>query len=59
MRKFTYKDVSDWKVADVNGKALSLTVKDDKGATRHIERFDGYASASRAAKALGGYAVRV
>lgn len=59
MRKFTYKDVSDWKVVDFTGKALRLAVKEEKGRIRYIERWDGFSSAKVAAKKLGGTAVRV
>jgi len=58
MKKFTYKDTRDWKVADVNGKTLFLTVLDEDGEERRVERFDGYRSASRAAKKLNGTAKR-
>jgi hypothetical protein len=59
MRKFTFSDVRDWKVVDVYGKELVLTVVDKDGKVRNITRFDGYRSASRAASRLGGQAVRV
>jgi hypothetical protein len=58
MRKFTYTDTRDWKVADVDGKAMTLLVTDAKGNKRNVEKFDGFRSASRAAKKLGGFAVR-
>ncbi len=58
MRKFTYVDVRDWKVADVNGRTLSLTVANEKGERKQVKKFDGFRSASNAAKKLGGYAVR-
>jgi hypothetical protein len=59
MRKFTFKDVYDWKVIDVNGKEKFLTVVGKDGKPQNISRFDGYRSAFRAAQRLGGFAVRV
>lgn len=58
MRKFTYVDVYDWKVVDVNGRTLGLTLAGEKGERREVKRFDGFRSASNAAKRLGGFAVR-
>jgi len=58
-RKFTYKDVRDWKVVSVTGETLRLTVINKEGNAEKIERFDGYRSASNAARKLGGVAVRV
>ena len=59
-RKFTYTDVSDWKVVNSTGKTLRLAGgKDKKGNTIWIERFDGYRTASQAARTLNGTAVRV
>jgi len=58
MRKFTYKDVHNWKVTDINGKQLALPVRDKNGEVKMVTRFDGFRSASQAAKRLGGYAMR-
>lgn len=58
MRKFTYKDVRDWKVTDVRGKQLALPSRDKNGEVKMVTRFDGFRSASRAAKKLGGRAMR-
>lgn len=57
-RKFTFKDVHDWKVVDVHGKELVLTVVEKRGSVRRVNRWDGFRSASQATKSLGGYAVR-
>jgi len=58
MRKFTYTDIRDWKVTDVSGKTLFLTVLDKEGNKKRVEKFDGFRSASNAAKRLNGSAVR-
>lgn len=58
MRKFTYKDVNNWKVVNTNGAVLKDIIKDKKGNTVVVEHYDGYRSARVAARKLGGYAVR-
>ena len=58
MRKFTYKDARDWKVISITGQVLHLIVTDKDGTKRRVDRFDGFRSASNAAKKLGGVAVR-
>lgn len=58
MRKFTYKDVHDWKVMDNHGKEMFLSVKGKDGKIQNVSRFDGYRSAAQAANRLGGKAVR-
>jgi hypothetical protein len=58
MKKFTYTDVRDWKVVDINGSTLMLTVRGKDGKDKNVARFDGYRSANRAAHVLGGKAVR-
>lgn len=58
MRKFTYTDINDWKVVDVNGAERVLPKKNKQGVTIFVSRFDGYRSASQAAMKIGGRAVR-
>jgi hypothetical protein len=59
MRKFTYRDIVEWKVVTFGGKELSLYKKDKDGKTVTIARWDGFRSANQAALRLGGNAVRV
>lgn len=56
MRKFTYKDVSSWKVVDAEGKVLSS--QDQDGKIETLDGFNGYRPALRAAKKFGGTPVR-
>ena len=53
MRKFSHKDVRNWKVADINGKAIAFTTRNKEGEKVTITSFDGYRSASNAAKRSG------
>lgn len=58
MRKFTYKDVHDWKVVNTSGKVLPYHTKDKNGVMVIITKFDGYRAAHAVAVKLGGYAIR-
>lgn len=58
MRKFTYKDICDWKVVDNRGKVLPYHTKDKEGKKIIVRSFDGFRSAHAVARKLGGYAVR-
>ena len=51
-RTFTGKDVTNWKAVNYSGK----TFRDGDG--KPLNTFDGYQSANKVAKRLGGTAVR-
>lgn len=58
VRKFTYKDVHDWKVVDNSGKVIPYHTKDKQGKKVVVKSFDGFRAANAVARKLGGYARR-
>lgn len=54
MRKFTYKDVSNWEVVNIEGVRQSYTYVDKDGVKRTVSQFDGYRSGLQAANRMGG-----
>lgn len=58
MKKYTSKDVHDWKVVSFGGKVLPYYTKNKEGKDITVLTFDGFKSANAVAKKLGGVAVR-